>query len=352
MRASLRILRAALYWGLPPTILYLIFTRIDVGRLAELAARADRLLLLLGILVILPKIFAGGARWHLLARSYDCLRLPLRTSVAEYWISLTLGLVIPGSLGSDAYRVALSGAQTGRYLRGAFVVGIEKLAALFSSATLIAAVYPFVLSASPPASLTLALDTAYAVLGLGLAIPIAAAVARRHSWSRRLASGVVDKVVALANNVRAKVQGAPATTSEPDRRPAELLAAAFAPRLLASTLSLSLAIQVLGALQGQLFVQALGYDLPFVVNLLVAPLILLAISLPISFGGLGIREGAYILFYGAFGVPAETALLVSFCGLASVLLAHAVGGLLLLARGRSGPLLGSQEQRRCGGIPP
>jgi uncharacterized membrane protein YbhN (UPF0104 family) len=28
--------------------------------------------------------------------------------------------------------------------------------------------------------------------------------------------------------------------------------------------------------------------------------------LPISFGSLGIREGAYIVVYGLFGLPAET----------------------------------------------
>ena len=51
--------------------------------------------------------------------------------------------------------------------------------------------------------------------------------------------------------------------------------------------------------------------------------------LPISFGSLGIREGAYVLFYGAFAVPMETALLVSFFNLLGMLLNNLVGGIIL-----------------------
>jgi uncharacterized membrane protein YbhN (UPF0104 family) len=53
-------------------------------------------------------------------------------------------------------------------------------------------------------------------------------------------------------------------------------------------------------------------------------------TLPISFGSLGIREAAFILVYGLFGVPAEIALSVSFFNLAGILLNSLVGGVVML----------------------
>ena len=58
------------------------------------------------------------------------------------------------------------------------------------------------------------------------------------------------------------------------------------------------------------------------------PVLYFIFLLPISFGSLGIREGAYILLYGLFGVPAETALVVSFFNLLGVLLNNLIGALL------------------------
>jgi uncharacterized membrane protein YbhN (UPF0104 family) len=71
------------------------------------------------------------------------------------------------------------------------------------------------------------------------------------------------------------------------------------------------------------------------VNLFITPLLFLLYALPISFGGLGIREGAFILAYSAFGVPTETALIISVTGLMGNLLSYGIGaGLILLDRGQ------------------
>lgn len=98
------------------------------------------------------------------------------------------------------------------------------------------------------------------------------------------------------------------------------------PHSLFPVLAWSLAIQVASAVSAQVFFVAVGYDVHFVVNLFVVPFVFLALTLPISVGGLGIREAAYVVLYGQFGVPAETALLVSFCALLGLLLNHAIGG--------------------------
>ena len=57
-------------------------------------------------------------------------------------------------------------------------------------------------------------------------------------------------------------------------------------------------------------------------------------QLPISFAGFGVREGAYILLLGMFGVPPESGLVVSFFALSAMLVNYAIGGILIYATGK------------------
>jgi hypothetical protein len=91
---------------------------------------------------------------------------------------------------------------------------------------------------------------------------------------------------------------------------------------------LSLAIYLVSAAQSQILFQAFGYEIPFTVNLFITPLLVLLYALPISFGGIGIREGAFILAYSAFGVPPETSLIISFSGLLGNLISYGIGASL------------------------
>ena len=80
------------------------------------------------------------------------------------------------------------------------------------------------------------------------------------------------------------------------------------------------------ATRSQIFFRALGYDLPFTVNLFVVTFAFFIRLLPLSLAGLGIGKGVSVLLYGLFGVPAELALLVSFLDLFGLLLSNAIGG--------------------------
>ena len=79
----------------------------------------------------------------------------------------------------------------------------------------------------------------------------------------------------------------------------------------------------------KIFFAALDYDLPFVLNLFIAPILFFIYALPISFGSIGVRETAYIILYGIFGVPSETALIVSFFALFGIMLNHLIGAILI-----------------------
>jgi len=51
------------------------------------------------------------------------------------------------------------------------------------------------------------------------------------------------------------------------------------------------------------------------------------------------------VFYGAFGVPVETALLLSFCNLLTLMIGHVTGALVYLARKSGTPEMLSVPRR-------
>ena len=89
-------------------------------------------------------------------------------------------------------------------------------------------------------------------------------------------------------------------------------------------------MRIVEAVGGNILFQAVGIQLPLIVNIFTKTLIFIIFTLPISFGNLGVREGSYIMLFSLFGVDSETALTVSFLVLAGLLLFTFIGGVILL----------------------
>lgn len=334
MQRMKRIARKILYWGLPPLILFLIFRRIDLEQLGQIVSNANLFLVLSGIMMLVPVVVLGALRWYFLMRRYDCGSLPVATSVVEYWKSLAAGFLVPGSLGSDAYRVMVLGQEKGHYLRSAFVIGVEKLAALFICAILIAGLYPLLAPNHLPNAVAQLVDAIYVIFLGGIALGISAMLVRQRGWGRRLADVINAQFAAMARRVGSLAATPPSQDEQVPRTGLALMMSVFSPAIALPALGLSLAIYLVSAAQSQVFFLAFGYEIPFSINLFITPLLFLVYALPISFGGIGIREGAFILAYSAFGVPAETSLVISFSGLLGNLISYAIGASLLLSSKR------------------
>lgn len=281
--------------------------------------------MLLGVVLIALVVVLGAIRWHFLLRHYGCASLSLANSIDEYWKSVAIGVLVPGSLGSDAYRVMILGRQKGYYLRSAFVIGVEKLAAFFSCAVLIMGLYPMLAPNQLPNVVARIIDALYIFFLIAITFALMIILVRKQLWVQRLADIFNARLEVLARRVTAR-GSTPASFDE--RSPTSgtaLMLSIFSPAVTLPIVALSLLIYIVSSVQAQFYFQSLGYDVPFSVNLFVTPLLFLLVTLPISFGGIGVRDGAFILLYGAFGVPAEIALVVSFCSLLAILVSYAIG---------------------------
>jgi len=81
--------------------------------------------------------------------------------------------------------------------------------------------------------------------------------------------------------------------------------------MIGKALLLSVCIQFSGFLAVYILALGLGQHIPFLSLLIYLPLIILIAMIPISISGLGVREGAFVLFFGFIGVKPEAAAAIS-----------------------------------------
>ena len=103
------------------------------------------------------------------------------------------------------------------------------------------------------------------------------------------------------------------------------------PKSLVQCLGLSLILQLFGMIGAFLLGQGLDLGLGIGFYFSVLPLIAILTVLPISFSGLGVREGGFIYFFHLKGVPMEKAVALSLSVFAVQAAAALIGGIGYMA---------------------
>jgi len=81
--------------------------------------------------------------------------------------------------------------------------------------------------------------------------------------------------------------------------------------IIVKTLLISVFVQLSGIFAVYILATGIGEHIPFLAFLVFLPLIVMFTALPISISGIGIREGAFILFFGLIGVMPNVATAIS-----------------------------------------
>jgi len=107
--------------------------------------------------------------------------------------------------------------------------------------------------------------------------------------------------------------------------------------VLAGVLTLSIMVQVLRTLQTWCLGLALGLTISGYWYFATVPVVVIIVLLPISFGGLGTGNAAFVALLGLAHVPADPAFTLSMLFLALGVFGNLPGGLLLATGGLSAP---------------
>jgi len=245
----------------------------------------------------------AAIRWAVLARPIG-FREPMTVFIRRFFEGQFFSLCLPTSIGGDvvkAYR--LSATTRGRVLAGCTVLA-DRLAGL---------------SALGVIALT-ALISNQASLSLLPALLVGAGLLVAVLLPARLIVGNLDALAKFLPSNPA-VQGVVAGLLPYQQRPGLILSAVI----------WSLFVQMGGALVVDAVSKSIGTDLPVSFWFAAVPLVALAMVLPISISGVGIREGGLAVLLAPYGVPPEKAVAIGLLWFLVTIVSGLVGGVMFLA---------------------
>jgi uncharacterized protein (TIRG00374 family) len=271
-------------------LLITLATRIDIQssfgviRLARL-----ELILLLFAMLVVERLFVAY-RWHVLL---SCSRYaaPMASTVRVSFMSTFLGLFLPGGVGVEAFRVYGLARQTSNLAMSLTTVLVDRVLGFFMLVMLVL----IGLGLAPTGLYGQIAPWAWLALGVVVAGTAIAMLPR----SRRVISGLVPR--ALEGLVSRRLQ-----------RLYECLDLFWVrPGVMAWVTVLALGFQLFRVAIPLVAAAALHLQAPVVYFIAFVPIINFLGMLPISLGGLGVREAGYVFFFGTVGMNSEAAFSMS-----------------------------------------
>ena len=242
-------------------------------------------------------VVIGAARWRVLLEAGQ-IDVPRLRATKVFAASVMLNYVLPTSVGGDALRAWLVGRESGRLVAAATATIVDKLTALLCLIVLAWAALAVDWGGVPGLVVGV---FAWLTAGLALVVVVAALAA---AGVRPILHRLPERVVVLIREVWTMLR-----------------VWARSAKLVTSLAGLGLAYQVLIVLALVLLGKAIGLELSFALAAVSLTIVLVAVLIPISIGGLGVREGGFVLLLGQADVSAEQATLLSLLTAGGMVLA-------------------------------
>lgn len=291
-------------------LLFLLLRGTNLTEFLDMAREADFLFLGIALSLVLLAVTAGAYRWQRLL-SVQNIRVPLYRLFGLYLVGLFFNNLLPSTIGGDIVRMHEISRYTGKPSASVASVIGERILSAFSLA--MTAAVGLILSYRIASRFT---GLVVILLAVTLAIILLLAV---EKWR----TGVGKRIKLPARfSLRKRLD--------------ELLVSMGA--CLQDRWNVALVIVCsmffhLTQISITYFIfLSLGLHIPFSYFLLFIPIISAIQILPISISGFGLREGAYVYFFGAVGLSSAQAITASLVFWALVTLVSLGGGLIFALR--------------------
>jgi hypothetical protein len=290
-------------------LIVILLRRTDVGQALGLIRGARPGFLLAGVLVMAIPLAIGGFRWWLLLNSQG-LTLPYHFVLRVHVAGFALSTVLPTSVGGDLLRVGYTtrdGMVEAALATVLFdrILGVVGLLLVCDLASLL-----LLARTGSPGLLTLAGSVSAIVAVCLLALTVESVYDRLSELAARvrfLRFG--ERLIRVADGVRWY---------------------RTRPRLILQTLGLSVLLWLIYSLVWCLLGAGVGSTAPLLSYLVCVPLVALAVMLPVSIGGLGVRENSFVILMGHFGTSEASAAAVALLFLGVLAFYALIGALLVI----------------------
>ncbi len=267
-------------------VLWLI-KQVDWAVVGEKLSQVSWALLFLYILLQLLGNLISVSNWRNIAQ-YKGLSFQIKDGFFAFMTGAFINNFLPSTLGGDAYRGLWLARETGARAAALSTVVFHRFIGLWTTA-LLALLFSFILwkhvFVSTPLLLTLLFLLAFLIGDLLLT------VLHSQSWFQSVIARIPFQ------KVRRLSQEIVFYTTKKIWTETSIRAALF--------------VFVGVGLTNYTLFQALGNHIPFLSFLAVIFLVVIVSSIPISIGNIGIKEWAYVTFFGLIGVSPETAVTVA-----------------------------------------
>lgn len=298
--------------GVSIGLVALMVSKLDTSNMLRFLRRADVALVALTLIAVLADRALMGMRWMKLVEALG-VQAARSKLVKIFFLSTFFGSFLPSGVGGEAVRAISFSRLTSKGIESVASVVVDRLIGLLSmlltgllSLTVFYRVYPH------PALLAVVLASSVALLAVlasALARPVHAKILERLGPAKgRFAEWVRKGVEAMAQ-YRGK------------------------PGVLGLVLAISIGVQLLRVLQAYLLSEAMDLSTPAVYFLCFIPPILVVTMLPISVGGWGTANLAYVALFSQVGMDPDGAFVLSILILGLGVIGNLPGGLIYALEG-------------------
>ncbi len=307
-RALSTILKLAVSAGL----LYYLLARSDLGEFAGVVTGASGMYLVAAVLFFVLSNVLGALQWHLLLKAQQ-LPIHFRQSLIFYWIGVFFNNVLLGNIGGDALRIYDIRRLTGEGTGGAAATFMDRFIGLFSTCSLALVAYFMVAEVRAGGKLVIVLFPIW----LALVVLLCMGLSRHVGWFlERLAKRVLpERVSGLLGDLRLSI-----------------VVYRHRPGLLLCVWVVSLSVQACRILVYWVAGLAVGMEVSLVFYVAFQPVAAIIAALPISIGGLGVRENVLVELFSSVGAPESLAFAMSLLGYAAGIVASLLGGVAFVLR--------------------
>ncbi len=263
-------------------LLFLLARSIDLGEAVRLTKEMNLYWAGLAFLLIMGLRVIMAMRWKVILDSQK-MAVPMGELIRITYISMSLGQLLPGGVGPDLFRgFALNRKNQGRLLDITATILIDRFMGIFSMflVALAGAIVAYFLGLSTDLIFPLLLLNAL-IVAAWLLSPFLRALTASMSVFQK---GKLKKINHLFQALTDK----------------EMLKKIFV-----KIFSLSVVVQVCRIGVFYFLYLAYGSAVDFVYYIVFIPILYVATVIPVSIGGLGVREGTLVYFFSALNVPAE-----------------------------------------------
>jgi uncharacterized protein (TIRG00374 family) len=273
-----------------------------------------------------PLLIAVSAwKWQIILKAQD-IHVSLLRLFWLYVVGYFYNTVLPTNVGGDVVRAYALGKQTGKNAQSFSSVFIERFTGL--TALLLMALLAFAFAIYRLWDVRLTVLLVISVAGYFVLL--------LFFFNKKLIDKISTIKLPLLNKIIRKLNAFQAAT----------MAFRSKRRTLIFAMANSVLFYVLAVLN--VFVSSLAFDadMTLLEALTITPIVLVITMIPISIGGIGLAEGAYVFTFQRFGMTGAMGLSVALLMRAKALLAGIVGGIYYASRGMDEKLKSEEKSRQ------